>query len=154
MATTAKLDDIDQELIRLLRENGRAGNRQLGQVLGVSEATVRNRIRRLIDSRVLHVTAIVDFEASGSDFLVMLLVQVEGRSVRDVGRELAAIPRVIAVSIVSGRCDLLVTFLARDKTDMCHVIADRVGGIEGVRNVQSSVALDVVLSRAEWAGVL
>jgi DNA-binding Lrp family transcriptional regulator len=149
-----KLDEIDLGLIRLLRQNGRAGNRELGQALGISEGTARSRIRRLAEGRVMHVTAINDYEAEGYQFWLMCCFQVEGRPVRDVAADIAACPRAVAVSIVSGRFDIVASVLAEDKAELSRLLTEELGGIPGVSAIETAVALDVVLSKSEWVAHL
>jgi Lrp/AsnC family transcriptional regulator for asnA, asnC and gidA len=149
-----KLDDIDHGLIRLLRQDGRAGNREIGRALGISEGTVRSRIRRLAEGRVVHVTAISDYEAEGYEFWLMCCFQVEGRPVKDVAADIAACPQAVAVSIVTGRYDIVASVLAKDKTDLTRLLAEDLGTIRGVSAIETAVALDVVLSTSEWAAHL
>jgi Lrp/AsnC family transcriptional regulator for asnA, asnC and gidA len=148
------VDEIDLRLIDLLRADGRAGTRELGEALGISEGTVRSRIKRLADARVMRVTAITDFEAEGNEFWVMCSIQVEGRPVKEVADEIAHCPNTISVSIVSGRFDVLATVLARDKAELVRLLADDLGKIPGVSAIENSVALDVVLSKSQWAAHL
>jgi DNA-binding Lrp family transcriptional regulator len=147
----ARLDDLDLELIRLLREDGRASNRDLARALGTSEGTVRSRIRRLSDANIMRVVAIADFEAAGNEFFVTVLVRVEGRPVKEVARDMARHPATISVGIVAGRFDIVASCLARDKDHLVRLIADDLGTIPGVQTIETAVALDVVQSTWKWA---
>lgn len=149
-----RLDQTDLALIRLLRDDGRAGNRELGEALGISPGTVRTRIRRLIDASVMRVTAITDFEAAGNQFFVVFCFQVEGRPVKDVARDLAQHPQIIALSIVSGRYDLVGSLIAQDKADLARVIAEDFASIPGIRAIESSIALEIVSSSSDWVARL
>lgn len=145
-----KLDEIDQGLIRLLRTDGRMANRELARALGVAEATVRTRIRRLSDSRVMRVVAITDTEAAGYAFFVLLWMQVEGRPVKEIARDIAALPAVVSVSIVTGSYDLLASVLARDKADLLQLIAHDLGNIDGISRIDSALTLDVLHANTDW----
>jgi Lrp/AsnC family transcriptional regulator for asnA, asnC and gidA len=153
MAEPPRLDDLDHQLIRLLREDGRAGNRELGQALGVSEGTVRSRIRRLTEAGIMRVVALIDVEAAGNEFFVMSCFQVEGRPVKDVARDLAALPCAVGVSIVSGRYDIVGSFTARDKRDFVRLLAEEFGAIAGLVKVESSVALEILQSSSDWVAM-
>ena len=65
LAAIADLDDIDQRIIAAMRRNGRIANRELARDVGVNEATVRTRLRRLEDSKTVRVVAMRDLEAMG-----------------------------------------------------------------------------------------
>lgn len=150
----ARLDQTDLALIRLLREDGRAGNRELGEALGISPGTVRSRIRRLIDAHIMRVTAITDFDAAGNQFFVMLCCQVEGRPVKDVARDLAQHQQIIAVTIVSGRYDIVASLVAHDRADLARIMAEDLAAVPGISAIESSVALDIVHSTSDWVARL
>jgi len=52
------LDDIDREIIRLLQADGRAPNTAMARALGVTETTVRKRVARLLDERLIEIQAV------------------------------------------------------------------------------------------------
>jgi Lrp/AsnC family transcriptional regulator for asnA, asnC and gidA len=147
---SARLDEIDLGLIRLLREDGRRGNRELAQALGIAEGTVRARIRRLADSGVMRIVAIIDTEAAGYEFFLLLWMRVEGRPVKDVARELANLPQVLTVSIVTGTYDLFASLVARDKQDLLRLMAEEFGRIEGIVRIDSALTLDTVHATSDW----
>lgn len=149
MVEPACPDDLDQQLISLLRKNGRSGNRELGAVLGVSEGTVRSRIRRLTESEIIRIVAIADIEAAGNEFFVMSSFQVEGRPVKEVASDLAALPSAVSVSIVSGRYDIVGSFTARDKRDFVRLLTEDFGAIPGLAKVENSVALEILQSSSD-----
>jgi len=146
----ARLDEVDQGLIRLLRTDGRMASRALARTLGVAEGTVRARIRRLSKSRTMRIVAITDTEAAGYAFFVLLWMQVEGRPVKEIARDVAAVPEVISVSIVTGSYDLFASVVARDKADLLRVIAHELGRVDGITRIDSALALDVLHADPAW----
>src|SRR5688500_1624212 len=58
-------DELDRRIITMLRADGRRSNREIARTLGVPEATVRYRVRRLTEGGVLKITASVDPEHLG-----------------------------------------------------------------------------------------
>ncbi|MDP4916431.1 MAG: AsnC family transcriptional regulator, partial [Haliea sp.] len=83
------LDETDHGIIDLLRADGRLPYRSIARELGLTEATVRARVRRLEESRTMRVVAVTDIEAAGFGMLLAIGVQVENRSPEEVARELA-----------------------------------------------------------------
>ncbi|MDD9991760.1 MAG: AsnC family transcriptional regulator, partial [Rhodospirillales bacterium] len=53
-------DDLNQQIIRLLQDDGRATYDEIGLKLGVSGGTVRNRVTRMRDAGMLRIVAVVD----------------------------------------------------------------------------------------------
>lgn len=56
------MDELDQEIIRLLQLDGRASNAEIARAVGVSEGTVRRRLRQLIRDELLRVMAVPNLE--------------------------------------------------------------------------------------------
>jgi DNA-binding Lrp family transcriptional regulator len=145
-----RLDDVDTQLIALLRENGRATNRELAARLDLAEPTVRARIRRLADAKVMRVVALTDFRALGYDFYIMLWIRVEGRSAQDVAQDLARLPRVLAVSLIVGSFDIWAVVIARGKDDLADFSATDLGQVSGIRDVEGVLALEILRYNSEW----
>ncbi|MCB1848888.1 MAG: AsnC family transcriptional regulator, partial [Halieaceae bacterium] len=86
------LDATDEGIIALLRADGRMPYRAIARELGVTESTVRARVRRLEESDTMRVVAVTDIEAAGYGMLLAIGVQVETRAPEAVARDLASLP--------------------------------------------------------------
>lgn len=124
--------------------------RDLARALKVAEGTIRSRIRRLDENHVMKVTAVTDVEATGNDLFFMLWIKVEGRPVRDVGLDIAALPQVSSVSIVSGVYDLVAAMIARDREELLEITTQSLAAIEGIQRIDSALFLDVLVYKSEW----
>ena len=151
-AQTLRVDDLDRALIARLREEGRASNRSLAEALGVNDATVAARLRRLEDDAIVRVVAVTDMAAFGHDLLAFALVRCAGRPVLEVGAELTELEEAIGVVVTTGRVDLVLSLLARDRAHLAE-LGDRIAATAGVAGVAWELALDVVRYTTEW-GVL
>lgn len=145
-----ELDDIDQGIIALLRADGRLPYRSIARELGIAEATVRSRVRRLEDSGTLRVVAVTDVQAAGFDLLLAIGVQVESRAPEAVARDLAAIPEVFSVNVAVGTHDIEILVVARDPQALDALLADTLGHIPGVRRLTPSLAIDVLKNQPDW----
>ena len=144
----ASLDALDTQIIEALQANGREAFRSLASRLGVSEATIRNRYGRLTETGVLQVTAVTNPLGLGFDAMAMLGVSVEGPPER-VADELAGWREAIYVVVVAGRFDLLVELVADDRRELLDLIG-RVRSIEGVRDTETFVYLDLAKQMFDW----
>ncbi len=66
------LDDTDQAIIQLLRQDGRMAYRAIARELDIAENTVRARVRRMEESNTMRVVAVTDIEAAGYGMLLAL----------------------------------------------------------------------------------
>jgi DNA-binding Lrp family transcriptional regulator len=144
------LDDTDQAIIALLRQDGRMPYRAIARELEVSENTVRARIRRMEESDTMRVVAVTDIEAAGYGMLLAIGVQVEGHSPETVAREMAAIAEVFSVNVVVGAQDIEILVVARDQAALNELITDKLGAVPGVRRLTPALALDVLKNQPDW----
>jgi Lrp/AsnC family transcriptional regulator, leucine-responsive regulatory protein len=96
------------------------------------------------DARAMRVVAVTDFAAHGYNVIIALGVKVQGRSVQDVGQELAAIPEVLSVNIMSGEHDVELLVALRDFGEVQQMLFDRIASVDGVIHIRSGVAVDIV----------
>ncbi|MGH7898211.1 MAG: Lrp/AsnC family transcriptional regulator [Candidatus Binatia bacterium] len=148
-ARSPRVDELDRKLMRLLAEDGRMTNRDLARSLGSTEPTVRARIRRLGGEGIMRVVAVTDMEAAGYDFYVLLWIQVEGRPVREVAQELAGLPSLFTVVLMSGVYDIMAGLVATDKRELRKILTHDLARVQGIRTIESTLALDVLKLRAE-----
>lgn len=65
MESSVILDGTGQAIFNILRENGRVSNREVAHLLNISEGTVRQRLKKLLDRKAIRLGPIIDSEASG-----------------------------------------------------------------------------------------
>ena len=149
-AAMIALDDMDQAIIGLLRGDGRMPYRAIARELGVTENTVRARVRRLEESNTMRVVAVTDIEAAGFGMLLAIGVQVEGRSPEAVARELARFPEVFSVNVVVGSQDIEVLVVSEDQASLNELVGERLAVVPGVRRLTPALALDVLKNQPDW----
>ena len=145
-----ELDETDQGIIALLREDGRMAYRSIARELGITEATVRARVKRLEESDTMRVVAVTDIEAAGYGMLLAIGVQVEGRSPEAVAGDLAAIPQVFSVNVVVGAQDVEILVVAEDPAGLNVLLAETLGTVPGVRRLTPALAVDVLKNQPDW----
>ncbi len=149
-AMPIELDEIDQGIIALLRQDGRMPYRAIARELDITENTVRARVRRMEESNTMRVVAVTDIETAGYDMLLAIGVQVEGRSPEQVARDMAQLPEVFSVNVVVGTHDLEILVVAEDQAALDELIAVKLGGMPGVRRLTPALALDVLKNQPDW----
>jgi DNA-binding Lrp family transcriptional regulator len=111
--TVVELDDIDRSLIDGLVADGRASYASLARRIGISQAAVKARVDRLLDSGTIHIFGRIDPRALGYGEFAFCLVDVMG-PVAPVAQRLAEFDEAAFVLILAGPCGLFVEFRARD----------------------------------------
>lgn len=137
-------DDLDKRLIAILREDGRAPVSKLANVLGVTRATVQNRLDRLIDSGAVLGFTIRAREEYGPDVVrAIMLIEVSGQSTTRVIRSLRGIAALRQLHSTNGKWDLVAELSADSLADFDRVLRD-VRGIPGITNSETSILLSTV----------
>jgi len=134
-------DDLDWKIIDILSEES-IPNSTIAEQLGVSEGTVRARLKRLKESGVLQVRALINPEVLANKQLVVIgLTVAEARWLDAKAQEVAALPGVLSVSIASGRYDLMVEVLTNSNRGLVTFLTEALASVEGIRSSESFIML-------------
>ncbi len=144
------LDPLDTRILDALREDGRMSVTDIAQRVESTASTVRKRMRRLESENGLRVVAMTDYYAAGFEILLAVGIEVEGRSVDQVGRELAGFPEVFCVNVTTGSCALELLVGARDHGELQRFLHEEVINVEGVARLIPAFAVDVLKYESEW----
>lgn len=136
-----QIDDLDRQLIDILSKDARISNRKIAADLGVTEGTVRGRIRRLQQDRLIAFTAITSFELADDTKMGMIGVQADVDRVREIADTISAMDNVNAVMITMGRFNIMAFALFSDLDDLLEISSDRILAMDGVHHVETSIAV-------------
>lgn len=143
------LDEIDKAIIRELQVDGRAPYAKLGPAVGLSQAAVRQRVQRLIESGVMQVVAVTDPLMLGFELQAMIGIQADG-DLRSIAEKLSQIPEIDYVVVCSGRFDLLVEVVCTDNDELFSLVNDTVRGVSGVRSAEVFTYLHLEKQTYTW----
>jgi Lrp/AsnC family transcriptional regulator for asnA, asnC and gidA len=131
------LDDLDRRIIGHLQQDGRRPYREIGRALGVSEGTIRWRVRRLLDTQALRIVAIADPFRLGYRVLAFVLISVDSGAHASVIEALVDFPEVTYVSACAGRFDIYIQVVCRDNDHLFELLSDRIPAIGGVTRTET-----------------
>jgi Lrp/AsnC family transcriptional regulator for asnA, asnC and gidA len=143
------LDDVDKRLIESLQEDGRRPYTQLAQTVGLSEAAVRQRVRRLVETGVTQIVAVTDPMTLGFRRMAMVGVRVEG-DVRVAADAIAAFPEIDYLVIVAGSFDLLVEAVCEDDDDLLALLNGKIRAVSGVTSTDTFTYLKICKETYAW----
>ena len=146
---TIALDDVDKKIVEALQHDGRLPYTKLALEVGLSEAAVRQRVQRLTDSGVIQIVAVTDPLMLGFRRMAMIGLKVEG-DLRVVANDIAAIPEVSYVVVVSGSFDLMMEVVCEDDDHLLALLNDTVRSIPGVRSTESFTYLKLFKQTYAW----
>jgi len=136
-----ELDELDRRILDLLGEDARLSNRSIARRLGLVEGTIRARIKRLQQRRLLRFTAITDNRQHGRPTLAFIGIRNDTRLTRELAATIAGIEEVRSVIITLGRFNLLAVGLFPTLESLIELANNRILVLPGVTQVETSVVV-------------
>ncbi len=143
------LDAISKTIIELLQEDGRRSYSDIGRVVGLSEAAVRQRVQRLTESGVMQIVAVTDPMQLGFPRQALIGIRVSGDT-RHVAEAVAAIDAVDYVVIAVGSFDVLAEVVCEDDDDLLALINDTIRPIDGVLSTETFIYAKLQKQLYNW----
>ncbi len=137
------MDELDRQIIALLQMDGRASNAKIAREVGVSEGTVRRRLRRLILDDVVKVIAVPNLEKMGYSTTAMIGLQTAPGKSDLVADAIARLDEVHYVSITTGSYDIFVWVGLESAESLGNFLRSKIGTIEGVQRTETFVNLSI-----------
>ncbi len=101
----------DQKIITELKKNSRSTVREIAKFTGIRPSTVHQRIRKLVDEKVIErFTLKLDNRAAEENFVVFMLVKTD----KDIDDKVFSDPHIKEAFGITGEYDLLLKLKFRD----------------------------------------
>jgi Lrp/AsnC family transcriptional regulator for asnA, asnC and gidA len=142
-------DDVSKKIIEQLQEDGRRAYATIGKAIGLSEAAVRQRVQKLVDSGVMQIVAVTDPMQIGFARQAMIAISVSG-AVETVADELSKIDEVDYIVITAGSFDLMAEVVVEDDTHLLDLVSSRIRAIPGVLRTETFLYLKLVKQTYNW----
>jgi Lrp/AsnC family transcriptional regulator, leucine-responsive regulatory protein len=146
-----ELDELDVELLRLLREDGRSAVTRLAQQLHLSRSAVHQRLSTLAERGVLTgFVPTVDPARLGTGVAAFVLLSAGpgGRlEYAPLREQLASLPHVELASLVTGEADVLLLVRASDLTELRRFLLEDLQRVTQLRSTLTLLVLDEVIRR-------
>jgi Lrp/AsnC family transcriptional regulator, regulator for asnA, asnC and gidA len=143
------LDDVSKSIIEELQQDGRRSYASIGKVVGLSEAAVRQRVQRLVDSGVMQVVAVTDPLELGFARQAMIGVRASG-NLEPIADALAALDEVDYVVITAGSYDLLVEVVCESDEELLSVLSTKIRTIDNVVSTETFMYLKLRKQTYSW----
>ena len=134
------LDELDYKIIDRLSHDARVSNREIGREFGLTEGTIRSRLKRLLDGKVIRVAAVTNANRLRNPILAYLWIEADtAGDIQDLAERLAAVPEIGFVSTMLGRADVLAMTLVENGGQLTEFLHQTIDKIPGVRRVRYSL---------------
>lgn len=147
---SARLDRWDRQIVAILQQDGRTSNVDIARQLGLSEATVRKRLDKLVTSNVIRIVAVPEPGVVGLDARMVIAMQADLAQIESIACALAAIPQVCSVNIVTGTYDVVIEVVLPATGHLLSFLLDRIVTIPGVKRTDTFHVLKSIKRPSEW----
>ena len=151
---TDAVDELDRSIISLLQRDARSSNRRIADALGVSEGTVRIRIRRMEEERLIRIQAVSDIAAFGIGAHAFVGIEVSGGKVATVAERLLRCDELSALIRTIGDFEFVGFLAATDRDALISVIVSQIAQVPGVRRTEVSESWRTTKHAYTWARLL
>lgn len=143
-------DPLDRRIVSLLEKDGRMSNTDVAETLGVTEATIRKRVTRLLDEGLIRILAVPDPVALGMTTSAIIGISVTLDSLESVADALIALPETRYVGYSTGPYDLIIEAFFSSNEGLLRFLSHRIARISGITRTETSVILRVGKFSYEW----
>ncbi len=135
------MDEMDSQLVALLRHDARAPLSELAQRLGVSRSTVRARIERMqARGDIVGFTVVMKADVAEAPVRGLMMIAIEGRGTDRIIRTLTGLPEVRGVHSTNGRWDVILE-IATETLAQFDAVLHQVRRVDGVTASETSLLL-------------
>jgi Lrp/AsnC family transcriptional regulator for asnA, asnC and gidA len=149
MSKVAVLDDVSKAIIEQLQQDGRRPYATIGKAVGLSEAAVRQRVSKLLETGVMQIVAVTDPLQVGFNREAMIGIEVDGdmEAVADV---LSLMDEISYIILTAGSFDVILEVVCEDDEALLEVINRKIRAIPGVRRTETFMYLKLRKQSYTW----
>lgn len=155
MSTRISLDELDHKIIERLGHDARVSNREIGREFDLTEGTIRSRLKRLLDNKVIRVAAVTNANRLRNPILAYLWVEADtAADIEKVAASLAQLPEIGFVATTLGRADVLAMTLVENGNELTDFLHQTIDKIPGVRRVRYSLGQNFIKHDYRWCALV
>ncbi|NNL77814.1 MAG: Lrp/AsnC family transcriptional regulator [Desulfobacterales bacterium] len=144
-----RLDRTDLRIIGLLQKDGRMPSSDIAKKSGVPEATVRYRLKKLIDGKFIQIVAAGNPLKLGFGIAANIGIYTESSQVEEIVVELKKLKRLSYIAQMTSDPTIeLETFV--ESIDKLHQLLSRIEKIPGIKKLETSFIRRIIRDRYDW----
>lgn len=135
------MDDIDEQIIHLLEQNALQSSKAIAKQIHLSSATVRRRLKRLIDSNVLDIVAIRDPIRTGLPVAALIAFNIDHKFLDSVMNTLSDHSKVAWACTTTGRFDGFAFVRVSSNEELSLFLRKDLVKIPGIKDSETFICL-------------
>ena len=142
------MDQKDERILGELMRNGRKSVVEIADRLSLPRATVQERLTKMVRTGVIRqFAAVPDYAKIGKQVMAYVFVAFSnegGLSQRRLAEEIARMPGIYEVSVISGEWDILLKVRASSVEEIGRLVVDRLRALRGIEKTETCVAFQAI----------
>ncbi len=148
------LDQIDCQMIELLQKDGRISNTDIAKEIGLSEATVRTRLNRLIKDKFIQIVAVSNPIKLGFKIVGNIRIHIEIKKMDRIIKELKNLKPLWFIVQTTGGTGIDTEFVVKSLDELNKLIFEKINKIDGVIKTDTSLFLNYIKRQYDWGTAL
>jgi Lrp/AsnC family transcriptional regulator for asnA, asnC and gidA len=148
------LDQVDCRMIELLQKDGRISNTDLAREIGISEATVRTRLNRLIKDEYIQIVAVSNPIKLGFKIVGNIRIHVEIKKMGIIIGELKKLKPLWFIVQTTGGTGIDTEFVVKSLDELNELIFEKINNIDGVVRTETTLFLKYLKRHYNWGTAL
>jgi len=148
------IDAVDCRMIELLQKDGRISNTEIAKTIGISEATVRTRLQRLIQEECIQIVAVSNPLKLGFEVVGIIRIHVDIKKMDRIVRELKTIKALWHIVQTTGGTGIDTEFVLKSLDELRDLILEKINRIDGVLRTETTLFLNYIKRQYDWGTAL
>jgi len=136
------MDELDDRIIKVLQNGGRSPNSVIARGLGVSEGTMRRRLKHLIAAKSIRVVALPNPKKFGLESEDLIGIQADPNTVDQVVGSLSELDEIKCVVITTGSYDIFAWSNLPSTEALGIVLSTKLRITPRIRHTETFVSLE------------
>jgi len=147
-------DPVDCQMIELLQKDGRISNTDIAKRIGISEATVRTRLNRLIKEKFIQIVAVSDPIKLGFEIVGNIRIYVDIRKMDKIIKELQKLKSLWFIVQTTGGTGIDTEFVVKSLDELNELIFEKINRIDGIIRTETTLFLKYIKRQYDWGTAL
>jgi DNA-binding Lrp family transcriptional regulator len=133
------MDEKDKQIIKMLKNDSRAGYGDIGEKIGLSEGAVRKRIKTLSDEGVIRKFTVKIGLVEGAQAITLLATN-PSHPTQEVSKKIQDIQNVETIYEVTGEYDIVAVISGMNVMEVNECV-EKIRRVEGVMKTNTMIVL-------------
>jgi DNA-binding Lrp family transcriptional regulator len=146
----SKFNRLDKAIIECLNQDARASSAEIARELGIAERTVRYRIQRLTDQKIIHPITVINPAAFGYNLAVDIFCEVDLEYQSQTLEALLHLPEVTYVAISTGDQDIILQAIFKNSDEVHEFVTHKLHHVPGMRRTRTVLVPRILKDTYQW----